>query len=652
MTRTILSWLTGLLLLGLLAACGGGGGNAGTPVLGPGSGASAPAAVAASDLVLVVSAPTIANTGTETVVATAMALDGNRNTLAGVPVTVSVDSGATATPSGSTTDTAGALKATIGIGADRSNRTITVTARSGSVTRTAAVQVTDAGGSGEAADLVLVLDSANIANNGSETVKATVTALDAKRNAVPGVTVSITVDSDAIATPSARQTDDAGVLTADIGIGANTTNRVITITAVSGSLTRTARLQVTDAPSTGTPVAADLSLTLSASSLTNGGTSTILATVAAVDRNRNALPGIPITIGVDSSAVAMVSGQVTNAQGVVTANVGIGSDRSNRVITVTATSGTLTRSASFRVTGARLTASLAPLVDTSSTNNQIEYTLVDTNSSPMVSQSISVSAPGLPSASGVTDVNGKYVYSYTAPAVPTSNLVITATAAGDTRDETVQVQAAGSGAVPIAIGPILSASVTPSPSVVSTNVTGSNANLVELRALFFGANNQPIKNVRVRFDLDGNANNTDGTVAWLGGVYAYSDAAGAARGTFTAGQRSSPTNGVTIRACYDTIDFSVTSCPNATRATLTVASDALAVSIRTNELIQEGVAHLTYIKQFVVMVVDAAGQAKADVQITPSIDLPAYYKGEFVWNGTDQWIQVMRLAGTENYQWN
>ncbi|MEF7616430.1 hypothetical protein V4F39_21115 [Aquincola sp. MAHUQ-54] len=651
MMRMLKAWLC-VAALSFMAACGGGGGDAGTPVLGPGSGASAPAgSVSASDLVLTLSASTIANSGLETVVATATALDGSRNTIAGVPVQISVDSGATATTSGTTTDTDGSVTATIGIGADRSNRTITVTARTGSVVRTATLQVVEAGGSGEASDLVLVLSSANIANNNSETVTATVTALDGKRNAVPGVAVSLSVNSDAIATPSDTKTNASGVLTATVGIGSNQTNRAITVTATSGSLTRTATLMVTDAPSTETPVAADLSLTLSSASLNNGGTGTVLATATAVDRNRNALPGIPVTIGVDSSAVATVSGNVTNAQGVVTANVGIGADRTNRVVTITATSGTLTRSASFRVVGARLSASLAPLVDAGSANNQIEYTLVDTNSIAMVDQPISVTAPGLPTTAGRTDINGKFVYSYTAPATA-GTVSVTATAAGDSRVETVQVQLPGSGSVDPAVGPVLSASVTPSPSVISVNAAGSSANLVELRALFLGSGNKPIKNVRVRFDLDGNVSNTDGVVSWLGGAYAYSDTTGVARGTFTPGLRSSPTNGITIRACYDTVDFPTSGCPNATRATLTVVSEALAVSIRTNELIKEGPADLTYIKEFVVMVVDSAGQAKADVQITPSIDLPAYYKGYYQWNGLNRWVQVRTLTTSENYRWN
>jgi hypothetical protein len=506
------------------------------------------------------------------------------------------------------------------------------------------------GGGAQASELVMVLSAPTIANNGSQTVTATVTALDDKRNALAGVRVAIAVDSNAIVLPSGTETDDKGVVTGDISIGSDRTNRTITVTATSGSLTRTATLLVRDAAG-GTPTAADLSLVLAASSLANSGTSTVLATATAVDSNRNAVAGIPVTIGVDSSAVATVSGAVTNASGVVTANIGIGADRTNRVVTVTATSGTLTRTASFRVVGADLTASLVPLVDAGSQNNQIEYRLVDTNALAMVGQSISITAPGLPSATGTTDINGKFVYTYAAPAAAGS-LTITATAAGDTELSTVTVQAPG-GTVPPASAVPQSASVTPSPSVVSVNTPGSTVNQVELRALFLGANNAPISRVRVRFDLDGNVNNSDGRISPGGAGFAYSDSNGVARSAFIPGQRSSPTNGVTIRACYDVADFPVGACPNAARATLTVASEALSVNIRTNELIKSGRNSLTYIKEYVVMVVDAAGQAKPDVLITPSVDLPSFQKGFWVFSqAVNRWVRQPTLADTEYWAWN
>ena len=641
-----------------LGACGGGSGGApfgGGPVVTPptGPGVTVPTA---ADLVLVLDATSVANNGNETVGATATAIDANRNAVVGVPVVISVNNNAIATPKTSVTDKDGKLIASLSIGADRTSRTITVTATSGTIVKTAQLQVQESGSNGTGpSDLLLILSSATIANNGNETVTANITALDAKRNVLPGVVASFTVDQGATVQASGTATGANGVLSAVLGIGASRVNRTIIVTANAGGITRTANLQVVDSPSVLNPTAADLSLSLSSSTLTNGGSSTILATATAVDINRNALAGIPITFSVDRSAVAAVSGPKTNAQGVVTASVGLGSDRSNRVITVTASSGTLTKAVSFSVIGAKLTASFAPLVVAGSTPNPVEYKLVDTNDSPMPGQTVSVLVPGLPNGSGTTDVNGKYTYSYTAPA-SAATLTFTATSAGDTNTQTVSVQPAGGGTVPAALELPRSASLTPSPSVISVNSVGSRNNQVELRALFLGTDNKPIKNVRVRFDLADNSNSSDGVTSWLGGDYAYSDASGVARGTFTPGQRSSPTNGVTVRACYDVGDFAITTpanCPVDKRvsATLTVVSEALSVNIRTNELIKEGAAKLTYIKEYVVMVVDAAGQAKPDVLITPSVDLPGYYKGYYVFNGKF-WEQVLTLANTEQYAWD
>jgi hypothetical protein len=654
-------WLAALAATCALALVGcGGGGDSGRPGFGgaPGTdgGTTTVRTPEAADLVLVLSATNVANNGTESVVATATAIDGNRSTVAGVPVAISVNSNAIATPKSTKTDAGGKVEANIGIGADRSNRNITVTATSGNITKTALLSVQDTGGgtNGTPSDLLLTLGSATLGSSGTQTVTATATALDAKRNVLPGVVVAISVDSGATAAPSGSNTDSKGTVTAQIGTGGSPALRTITVTATAPGLApRTAALQVVTSPPASTPVAADLSIALSAGSLINGGTGTVLATVTAVDVNRNTLAGIPVAISVNSNAVASVSGSATATNGQVTAAIGIGSDRSNRSVTVTASSGTVTRSATFSVVGAALTAEFSPRVDARSVNNQVEYRLVDANASPMPGQDISITAPGLPGVSGKTDVNGKFSFAYTAPATAGAFNIV-ASAAGDTRTQSISVQAAGN-TTPIAARPE-SASLTPTPSVVSVNVAGSTTNQVELRALFLGANNLPVPNVRVRFDVDP-ANSSDGVATQLGGsVYAYSDATGVARGTFIPGQRSSPTNGVKVRACWGVDDFNTTiACPadRLVTSTLTIASEALSVNIRTDNTIDEGAAKLTYIKRYVVMVVDAAGQAKADVLITPSVDLTATYKGFYQFDdGRTRWVQRLTLAPTENYKWN
>jgi hypothetical protein len=390
---------------------------------------------------------------------------------------------------------------------------------------------------------------------------------------------------------------------------------------------------------TSAPTAADLSLALSATSLSNNGTSQITATVTAVDANRNALADIPVTISVNNNAVATVSAPVTDDSGKVTAEVGIGADRGNRTITVTAISGGLTRTATFQVVGANLTATPLPAVIAPGAAGQVDFRLVDVNSNPMSGQSIVVNGVNAVEVSGTTDSNGGYTYTYTAPTT-TGNLDIRATAGGVSRTQTVLVQSAGSGAIPeVPLGAVQSASLAASPSVVPVNAGGSNSNRSELRALFLGAGNAPVKNVRVRFDLAGDLNSIGGSVT-SGANVVYSDANGVATSAYVAGTRFSPTDGLTVRACWSEKDFPEGTCPHATTATLTVISEALSVSIGTDSLLQ--VDAQSYVKTYTVQVVDSSGLAKAGVQISPSVDLLRYFKGtwELTAVGTsNKWVQ-------------
>lgn len=387
-----------------------------------------------------------------------------------------------------------------------------------------------------------------------------------------------------------------------------------------------------DAGTTASSTASDLSLTLSATNVDNSGTKTVTATATAVDPQRNTLSAVPVLFSVNNNAVAQVAGAVTGTDGTSTATVSIGSDRSNRLVTVTATSGGLTRSATFQVTGAALSATAIPAVTVpASAGNKIQYRLIDVNAVAMANQPIVVTAPGLADVSATTDTSGSYEYTYTAPATP-GNLDVVATAGGARLITTVLLQPTGSGAVPLAIGPINSQSVSANPSVVGVN-TSATSNRSEVRALFLGVNNAPIKNLRVRFDLP-DPNSIGGTLS-TGSNTVYTDVNGVATTAYLPAGRSSPTDGVVVRACYSTNDFATGTCPAQVRTTLTVISEALAVSIGTDDTIADGTGGLTYVKKFIVLVVDSSGQAKAGVQLSTSIDLVQYLKGYY--DGPTKW---------------
>ncbi len=387
---------------------------------------------------------------------------------------------------------------------------------------------------------------------------------------------------------------------------------------------------------TGTSTAADLIVTASSARLPNTASGSVTITVTAIDATRNTVSSAPVTIGADNGGVVTADGVKTSATGVVTATLSAGDDRSIRVITITATSGAISKTTTVQVSGTTITSVLVPAVVSPNAPGEVQYLVVDDAGTAMASQSVQVVATGLApaQATGVTGANGEYTFAYVAPATP-GNYVITTNIAGKSDVRTVQVQPTST--VPVVTTTIASASVSANPSVVAVNVPGSQASRSEIRALFVGANNQPIPNVRVRFDLAGDVNSIGGAFT-TGSTTLYSDANGIVTSAFVPGSRSSPTDGVTVRACYGVSDTdpNLTGCLTNKSATLTVTSEALGVSIGTNELII--VKSLTYVKEFIVTVVDSAGVAKADVNLNVSLDLPNYRKGEMA--GPGGWRKV------------
>ncbi len=388
--------------------------------------------------------------------------------------------------------------------------------------------------------------------------------------------------------------------------------------------------------------AADLSLVLSAPTLNNSGSETVTATVTAVDANRNAIGGIAVTLSVDQDATALVSGSTTDASGVVTGVIGIGAVSTNRVVTVRAVSGELTRTATLRVVGTKLTGTPLPAVLSPSTAGKVQYKLVNANSIPMADVAVVITGPDGVQTEARTGLNGDYEFSYIAPAAA-GTLSVRASAGGVENVQSITVQA-GPGAIPNATaGSVRSASVRANPSVVPVNLDGQTTNQAEVRALFLGDANAPVKNIRVRFDHGG-----DAASLLLGGTFTtnpnlvYSDASGVAVSAYVPGSRFSPTNGVVIRACWDYADFAPDACPNPTSAktTLTIISDALSVSIGTDNKILLGESRLTYVKRYVVQVNDSSGLAKSDVLVSPLVDLTHYRKGQ--WTGLGEvWAKAV-----------
>ncbi len=488
------------------------------------------------------------------------------------------------------------------------------------------------------ADLALVLNRTTVANTGSEVVTVTVTALDANRSALGDIPITFSINADGIITPVGTKTSTTnGVISATATIGANRTNRSITVTAASGSISRSVSFDVVSTTATQV-VASDISMVLNKTTLLNSGSDFASITVTAVDAARNTVSGIPVSFSVNNDAVINVLNQESDSRGQSRAEVRIGDNRTERSITVTATSGTLTRTASILVDGVSISGTALPALPIAgSKGNRIEYRVTDINQNAMARVAITVSGAGLPTVTDSTDAFGAFSYFYDAPVTPGA-VTVTASAAGERNQQTVTISS-GTNTIPAAIGPVGPPTLSVSPNVVGTNSVGSSSNRAEIRALFLSPTNAPVRNVRVRFSEEGAVKY--GAVASLDSLV-YSDSSGLALSSFEPKDRGSPTDAVVILACWDLNDFAVGQCPNAARVRLTVTSDPLSITIGTDNTIQSGDTGLTYVKRYVLLVVDAAGNPKADVQLTPVVDLLAYRKGLLLYVG-DQYRPFVQI---------
>ena len=118
--------------------------------------------------------------------------------------------------------------------------------------------------------------------------------------------------------------------------------------------------------------------------LSPGSSDSISVTVIAVDASRNTVASVPVTVSVDANAVVTASTGSTGTDGKLTATVIQGTDRTNRTVTVSATSGSITRTTAFTVTGAQLAATLSKPVVNAGESQTITFRLTDVNGGILV----------------------------------------------------------------------------------------------------------------------------------------------------------------------------------------------------------------------------------------------------------------------------
>lgn len=654
-----LKLLVAMFIAALLSACGGGGGSAGTVATGGGTTPVTPASAATAlvaDLAVYTDKSSISNTGTDKIAITVIAVNANRNAVAGAVVTVSADKNSIFQPSGNTvTDTSGSYSGTLTIGSDKTNRTITITATVNGISKQATVQVSDIAGPGptpvSVADFAILTDKSSISNTGTDTAVLTVVAVDANRNVVAGAAVSVAAGQNAIFTPTSGSnlTNSSGIFTGTLSAGSDKSLRTIVVSVTVNGIVKQTTLDVVlpAAPITPTPTTppgttttpsgpvvvpvTDMVLFLDKATVNNSGTDKAQLTVIALDSNRNVVSGAAVLVTTDQNSVFIPSGgSTTNAQGTYLGNVSIGSDKSNRTITLTVTINGIVKRTSVQVIGSKLTVQAQPSTLAPGQAGTISALLQDSslNAIPGATITLSGTVPGIAGQTLVTDLSGQASRPFTAPST-TGTFTIGAAGNGVTA-ATTQIQVVTAGVIPNAVIPAGAApSLSASPNVLAVNSVGSTSNRSTLRFLFLDSLGNPVTNVRVRFDDLTTGLAAIGSSITSGTQTLTTDGSGVVSAQYISGQNTSPTNGVKIRACYSATD-PVPAEPCGAQfvdVTMTVAGTALAVSVGDDNVLSTGAGGAgTYIKRFAITVADSAGKAVANAPVDISLDLTHYSK--------------------------
>ena len=408
-------------------------------------------------------------------------------------------------------------------------------------------------------------------------------------------------------------------------------------------------------PTSGTvtlPVS-DVVVSLDKTQVNNNAPTAVQLTVQAVSVNRNAVTGaLGVIELIDVAGGASLSGGpfATDAAGQFKASIATGSNKTNRVVTLKVTVGGVAKETAFTVGGSTLQVTLVPGSPIPGATVTLEVTALDSANGAIFGENVSLSGfSEVNSLTKVTNSQGKAVFTFKAPA-SAGSYSLSAAGVGATSDKSFQVIPTGAGALPSAVGPIISASLSANPAVIGVNAVGTE-NRAQLRAIFLTTGNTPVQNVRVRYEIIPGSSGAvlgAGESISSGSSILLSDNTGATLADYIAGSRSSPNGGVSVRACYDLNDFAAGSCPNSVTSNFTVAAKPLSLTMGDNNLVEKTDQNLTYVKRFVLVVADSAGQPVPNAQVSFSVDIYKYGKGVFGADYPSDFIQTLPGGATRS----
>ena len=386
----------------------------------------------------------------------------------------------------------------------------------------------------------------------------------------------------------------------------------------------------------GTKVAvSDFLFQLDKTSIVNTGSDETMLTLTVLDKNRNILADIPVEVSVDAEGVFVASASKTDAFGKLTGTITIGSNKGNRTINATIKVNDVTKVASILVTGSRIIVTAIPATPAPGQTVTLNISALDNAGGAIPNEKLTLSGTLGAVGTVTTDLSGSQVATVIAPLSPNTYTVVV-TGLGVSTTTSIQVVVPGETSMPDVLVPLSASSLSPQPSSISPNVAGVTSSRSKLSAKFLTTGNVGIQYMRVRFLIVPPALGS-GEMISVGNATIYTDASGLAEVDYIAGTRSSPTNGVNVRACFKTSDFVLADftsdglCPtlNSVSATLTVAGTPLSISISDDNKMEKGLGEIAYLKKFLLQVNDAAGVAVKDAVVSASVDITHFGKGAF-----------------------
>ena len=453
----------------------------------------------------------------------------------------------------------------------------------------------------------LSVSAGQLPSSGAATVDVTAVVLDVNGQTVPGNTVTFSTGTDLTAFISnisgGGVADANGVVTGKLNVGADKSNRTVTISAAAAGATNLVPVQI---------VGSTVAMNASGTTLPDTGVSPVTLTVTAKDSANNPVSNAAVILtktGAGNVTFTPAATGTTNGSGQFVVTV---AGAAGGAVTVTASAVGATAVTAFTVTSAAANFSI------DQTTNGAVVTLNPTAVSMKIGDSLVVQVNAPAPAASVTFVttqgswNGGGTSANVAVAGGKASATLTAAQAGVANVQVFDPAATGNNdSLTVSITAAVANSITlqATPSVVATSV-GTTTGVSTLVATVSDPSGQPVGDVPVAFSIvnpTGGGENLSPVVSFSAAVAAGGLGLGQARTTFTSGSLPSAAGGVKIRASVLGTAVATNLAPSGSDAGIVIGGTAGSVAFGQATVLTEANNATNYVLAMSVLVADVNG---------------------------------------------